>query len=55
VQRLYDCIYMSRYKLQHWGRNCTWELFGWINRDDAPPFNGRIIKGLRHLGFDVPL
>lgn len=53
VQRLYDCIYMSRYKLAHWGRNCTLELFGWVNREDAPPFNGRIIKALRYLGFDV--
>jgi hypothetical protein len=55
VQRLYDCIYMSKYKLAHWGRNCTLELFGWTNHDDAPPFNGRIIKALRYLGFGVPV
>ena len=53
VQRTYDCIYLSKYKLAHWGRNCTLELFGWINREDAPPFNGRTIKALRYLGFDV--
>jgi hypothetical protein len=53
VQRLYDCIYVSGYKLAHWGRNCTLELFGWINHNDAPPFNDRIINALRYLGFDV--
>jgi hypothetical protein len=53
VQRIYDCVYTSEYKLAHWGRNCTLELFGWINHDGAPPFNGRIIKALRYLGFDV--
>jgi hypothetical protein len=53
VQRIYDSIYMSKYKLAHWGRNCTLELFGWINHQDAPPFNGRTIKALRYLGFDV--
>jgi hypothetical protein len=53
VQQIYDCIYMPKYKLAHWGRNCTLELFGWINHQDAPPFNGRTIKALRYLGFDV--
>lgn len=54
VQRVYDCVYLPEYKLSHWGRNCTLELFGWINKDKAPPFNGRIIKALRFLGFNVP-
>lgn len=53
VQRVYDCIYSPEFKLSHWGRNCTLELFGWINQDGAPPFNGRIMKALRYLGFDV--
>jgi len=53
VQRIYDCIYTPKYKLAHWGRNCTLELFGWINHQDAPPLNGRTIKALRYLGFDV--
>lgn len=55
VQRIYDCIYLPEYKLAHWGRNSTFELFGWINKDGAPPLNGRIIKALRYLGFDVPV
>ena len=45
---------MSRYNL-HLEQNCTLELFGWINHEDAPSLNGRIIKGLCHLGFDVPV
>jgi PLD-like domain len=54
VQRVYDCIYLPEYKLAHWGRNCNLELFGWTNREGVPPFNGRIMKALRFLGFDVP-
>lgn len=54
VQRVYDCVYLPEYKLSHWGRNCTLELFGWINKEKVPPFNGRIIKALRYLGFNVP-
>lgn len=53
VQRIYDCIYSPEFKLAHWGRNCTLELFGWINRDRVPPFNGRTMKALRYLGFNV--
>lgn len=54
VRRVYDTIYLPEFKLAHWGRNCAFELFGWTNHDGAPPFNGRIIKALRYLGFDVP-
>ena len=55
VQRIYDCVYTSEYKLRGWGPNCTFELFGWINHDDVPPVNGRVMKALRFLGFDVPI
>ena len=54
VQRVYDCVFEPEYKLFHWGKNCTLELFGWVNKDGAPPFNGRSIKALRFLGLDVP-
>ncbi len=53
VQRIYDSIYSPEFKVAHWGRNCTLELFGWVNKEGVPPFNGRIIKALRYLGFDV--
>jgi hypothetical protein len=53
VQRIYDCVYGRNFKLVHFGRNCTLELYGWINSEQVPPFNGRTMKALRYLGFDV--
>jgi hypothetical protein len=53
VKRIYDCIFSSEYKIRHFGRSCILELFGWINREDIPPFNNRAIKSLRYLGCDV--
>ena len=53
AQRVYDCIYHSEYKLHRWGKNCTLELFGWVNNNNVPPFNFRTQKALRYLGFDV--
>lgn len=53
AKRTYDCIYVPKYKIAHWGRNCTLELFGWVNREEVPPFNGRIVNALRYLGFNV--
>lgn len=53
VERIYDSIYSPRYKLAHFGKSCVLELFGWINTQNVPPFNGRTIKALRFLGFDV--
>lgn len=55
VQRVYDCIFVPKFKLAHWGKNCTFELFGWTNREKVPPLNGRIIKALRYLGFSVSI
>jgi hypothetical protein len=54
VRRVYDCAYEQEFKLRHWGRNSTLELFGWTNREGIPPINGKAIKALRYLGFDVP-
>lgn len=55
AQRLYDCVYDQSLKLDVWGRNSTLELFGWLNKNDIPPVNGRTTKALRTLGLDVPL
>ncbi|YCI07029.1 phospholipase D family protein (plasmid) [Ensifer sp. D2-11] len=52
VQRAYDCIFDPRYRLNRFGGSCVMELAGW-STPDRPPFNGRTIKGLRFLGFDV--
>jgi hypothetical protein len=50
--RAYDCIFDEQYKLQKFGESCVMELLGWLN-DAWPPINGRTIKALRFLGFDV--
>lgn len=53
VERLHDILYDDRMKLRLFGTSCALELYGTINPNDCPPVNGRIIKGLRHLGFDI--
>lgn len=53
VERLHDILYDSRLKLKLFGINCALELYGTIKPEECPPINGRIIKGLRYLGFDV--
>jgi hypothetical protein len=52
LERAYDCIYDERRKLGGFGEACVMELLGWMDRD-RPPINGRTIKALRFLGFDV--
>jgi hypothetical protein len=47
--------YSTDYKLRGWGESCTFELFGWINHNDIPPVNGRVLKALRYLGFDIAI
>lgn len=53
VQRIYDCLY-GKFKLARFGQNSVLELFGWINSEGIPPFNGRTKKALRYLGFNTP-
>lgn len=54
IERINDCIELPEYQIERWGRSSIMELFGWINREGVPPLNGRIIKAMRYLGFDVP-
>ena len=49
--RIYNCIFSSDYKLEHFGESCVKELFGYMNNDDIPICNGRTIKSLEWLGF----
>lgn len=53
VERLHDVLFGSQMKLRLFGRACALELFGTIKPGEYPPINGRIVKGLRYLGFDV--
>lgn len=52
LERAYDCIYDERRRLGGFGEACVMELLGWMDRD-RPPINGRTVKALRFLGFDV--
>jgi len=53
VERLHDILFGSSMKLKLFGTNCALELYGTIKPEEYPPVNGRIVKGLRYLGFDV--
>lgn len=53
VVRMADCIFGAQYQLQHFGEMCVQETYGWVNREDVPIRNGRTLKSLRWLGFNV--
>ncbi|WP_417594622.1 phospholipase D-like domain-containing protein [Parasphingorhabdus sp.] len=52
LERAYDCLYNEKLRLAGFGEACTMEVVGWMDLD-RPPINGRTIKALRFLGFDV--
>jgi hypothetical protein len=52
LERAYDCIYDEKRRLGGFAEACVMELLGWMDKD-RPPINGRTIKALRFLGFDV--
>jgi hypothetical protein len=52
ITRMGECIFDPNFSLHHFGRSCVQELYGWINAE-APVCNGRTVKALRYLGFDV--
>ena len=52
LERAYDCIFDERFRLGRFGEACVMELLGWVE-PAYPPVNGRTIKALRFLGFDV--
>lgn len=52
VERLHDVLFGSM-KLKLFGISCALELYGTIKPEEYPPVNGRIVKSLRYLGFDV--
>lgn len=53
VERMGRCIYDWDYKLHEFGTSGVQELLGWCNGDDLPICNGRTLKAMRLLGFDV--
>lgn len=52
LDRAYDCINDESRYLAGFGEHCVMELLGWMD-PTRPPINGRTIKALRFLGFDV--
>lgn len=53
VVRMAQCIFDEEYQLHHFGEMCVQETYGWVNKEDAPICNGRTLKSLRWLGFNV--
>lgn len=53
VQRLANVIYNPKYKLRDFGPANAQELLGWVGDKDLPVINGRTVKVLKFLGFDV--
>jgi hypothetical protein len=52
LERAYDCLYDEKRRLSGFGEAGVMELLGWMDKD-RPPINGRTIKALRFLGFNV--
>lgn len=52
LERAYDCIYNESHRLAGFGEAGVMEFLGWMDTD-RPPINGRTVKALRFLGFDV--
>jgi hypothetical protein len=53
ITRMGNCIYDEEYSLHHIGRSVVQELLGWVNKENIPICNGRTVKALRYLGFNV--
>ena len=53
VDRMGIVIFDPSFKLAKFGRSVVQELLGWVNHEDVPVCNGRTIKALRYLGFDL--
>jgi hypothetical protein len=51
TQRMADCIFDPKYKLNHFGESCIQEIYGWANSEDIPLCNGRAFKSMQWLGF----
>lgn len=47
-----EAVKIGKAKLAGFGEACVMELLGWMDAE-RPPINGRTIKALRFLGFDV--
>ncbi|MDP8256806.1 MAG: phospholipase D family protein [Candidatus Alcyoniella australis] len=55
IERMGRCIFDPAYKIQQFGRSNVQELLGWVNNEDIPICNNRMLRAIRWLGFDVKL
>ncbi len=53
IKRIYNCIYSENYKLNYFGSAAVKELFGYMNKEDFPVYNGRVMKSMSFLGFGI--
>ncbi|MCB0627978.1 MAG: phospholipase D family protein [Saprospiraceae bacterium] len=53
VTRMGNCIFDESYAVKEFGRSAIQELLGWVNKENIPICNGRTVKVLRYLGFNV--
>ena len=52
IERLYHCM-KGKYRLKSFGPHSVKELYGYINTENNPTYNGRIQKSLSWLGFGI--
>lgn len=52
ILRLYQCI-KGKYSLKVFGEHSVKELYGYVNNEDNPTYNGRIQKSMSWLGFGI--
>jgi hypothetical protein len=53
VTRMGAVIYEEQYRIPKCGRAVVQELLGWVNNQNVPICNGRTLKSIRFLGFNV--
>jgi len=51
IERIYNIVHLSIYKLDFLGENSIKELYGYINNDDIPTCNQRMLHSMQWLGF----
>lgn len=51
IERIFNCMFDPDYKLNYFGNATVKELYGYMNKDDFPIYNGRVMKSMSYLGF----
>ena len=51
ITRIFNCMEYEEYKLVYFGKATVKELYGYMNKDEFPIYNGRVMKSMAFLGF----